>query len=362
VNAKSIVFVDTEVGIKDQRIHDAGACKFDGDKIHTSEPSVFDVFISGNEYFCGHNIYNHDLKYIRKWIGKDIDPKLIDTLYLSALLFPAKPYHKLIKDDKLQVDELNNPLNDSLRTMELFGDELNAFQSLSAPMKRIFCSLLYSRPEFTDFFDYMDYTPYPYGIDEYIKKTFEGRICSHADISTLVYNRPVELAYALALIDKYVPYSITPPWVLRQFPNVENVVKLLKNTPCSEGCSYCNAKFDIKKGLKRIFGYDEFRTFDGEPLQERAVQAAVEGRSLLAVFPTGGGKSITFQLPALMAGEASYGLTVVISPLQSLMKDQVDNLAEKGIYTAVTINGLLDPIERKKAIDMVMTGTANILY
>lgn len=68
----------------------------------------------------------------------------------------------------------------------------------------------------------------------------------------------------------------------------------------------------------------------------------------MAVFPTGGGKSITFQIPALMSGENNKGLTVIISPLQSLMKDQVDNLESRGITEAVTINGLLEPIERQK--------------
>lgn len=83
-------------------------------------------------------------------------------------------------------------------------------------------------------------------------------------------------------------------------------------------------------------------------MQERAVQAAVDGESLLTIFPTGGGKSLTFQLPAIMAGRNEHGLTMVISPLQSLMKDQVDNLADKGITEAVTINGLLDPISRTR--------------
>ena len=97
-------------------------------------------------------------------------------------------------------------------------------------------------------------------------------------------------------------------------------------------------------------------------MQERAAQAAVDGKSLLAVFPTGGGKSITFQLPALMAGECAHGLTVVISPLQSLMKDQVDNLNEKGLVDAVTVNGLLSPIERAEALDRVANGLATLLY
>lgn len=93
-----------------------------------------------------------------------------------------------------------------------------------------------------------------------------------------------------------------------------------------------------------------------------AARAAVGGESLLAVFPTGGGKSITFQLPALMQGELTRALTVVISPLQSLMKDQVDNLVSKGICRAVTINGLLSPIERSRALEAVISGEATLLY
>jgi len=121
---------------------------------------------------------------------------------------------------------------------------------------------------------------------------------------------------------------------------------------------------DIHKWLKTFFGYPGFRKFSGDEisLQEVAAQAAVDGKSLLAVFPTGGGKSITFQLPALMAGRATHGLTVVISPLQSLMKDQVDNLVEKGIEGAVTINGMMNPIERADAIERVKNGKASLLY
>ncbi len=90
--------------------------------------------------------------------------------------------------------------------------------------------------------------------------------------------------------------------------------------------------------------------------------AAVHGKSLLAIFPTGGGKSITFQLPALIEAETTHGLTVVISPLQSLMKDQVDNLSQRGITDAVTVNGLLNTVERAEALERVENGIASILY
>lgn len=139
-------------------------------------------------------------------------------------------------------------------------------------------------------------------------------------------------------------------------------MRLLRHTKCADGCVYCNNDLDVHVNLKRFFGFDEFRVYDGEPLQENAVRAAVEHKSLLAIFPTGGGKSLTFQLPALMEGRSVHGLTVVISPLQSLMKDQVDNLAERGITDAVTINGLLDPLSRSEAIQRVMDGDASLLY
>jgi ATP-dependent DNA helicase RecQ len=119
---------------------------------------------------------------------------------------------------------------------------------------------------------------------------------------------------------------------------------------------------DVLHNLKAFFGYDRFRTYDGQPLQEQAAKAAVSGKSLLAIFPTGGGKSLTFQLPAFMAGRSVHGLTVVISPLQSLMKDQIDNLADRGITEAVTINGMLDPITRSLSIQRVQDGEASLLY
>ena len=150
--------------------------------------------------------------------------------------------------------------------------------------------------------------------------------------------------------------------MLKSYPKVEKIMFRLRNKPCVNGCAYCKQAWDIHKGLNRFFGLDSYRTYAGEPLQEKAVKAAVDNKSLLAVFPTGGGKSITFQIPALLSAETSRSLTIVISPLQSLMKDQVDNLEKIGITEAVTINGLLDPIERAKSFERIDDGSASILY
>ena len=360
--AKDIVFFDTEVGIDDKKIHDIGAVRSDKATLHTASVSEFCAFASGSEFLCGHNAVHHDMKYLAPLADGRLPKKIIDTLYLSPLLFPKKPYHRLLKDDKLQVEELNNPVNDSQKAQALFFDEVNAFRHLPIEKKKILCGLLYNFEEFCGFFDYVEFKPYAYKMAQMILETYKGKICENADVELLIKYYPKELAYALALVGCEDPYSVTPPWLTYTFPKIENVIKFLCNTPCQAECDYCARALDIHKGLKKIFGFDSFRTYNGEPLQEKAAKAAVEGKSLLAVFPTGGGKSITFQLPALMAGKAVHGLTVVISPLQSLMKDQVDNLAEKGIEDAVTVNGMLNPIERAEAFDRVASGKASILY
>ena len=360
--AKSVVFFDTEIGVDDKKIHDIGAVRSDKGSLHTASVSDFCTFAQGAEFLCGHNVVHHDMKYLASVTDVRMPKKIIDTLYLSPLLFPKKPYHRLLKDDKLQVEELNNPVNDSQKARDLFFDEVNAFYQLTPGLKKIFCGLLYNCEEFHGFFDYVDFKPYTYKMSQMILDEYKDKICANADVDLLVKHYPVELAYALALIGCGDHYSTTPPWLTYNFPKIENVLKFLCNTPCKERCEYCNSTLDVHKGLKKIFGFDNFRTYNGEPLQEMAARAAVEGKSLLAVFPTGGGKSITFQLPALMAGKATHGLTVVISPLQSLMKDQVDNLSEKGIEDAVTVNGMLNPIERAEAFDRVASGKASILY
>lgn len=359
---KPIVFIDTEVGVNDHKIHDIGAVRSDRTWFHAASVRDFAKFVAGTEYLCGHNILRHDLKYIERALGEELQAIAIDTLYLSPLLFPKRPYHALLKDDKLQTEQLNDPVNDCKKAASLFYDEVNAFFALPPKVKQIFCCLLYRRPEFQGFFRYINFRPYHGKLPDLIRKEYEGRICTNTDLLPLLRNYPVEMAYALALIGANDEHSITPPWLLRNYPQIENVMQYLRGMPCAAGCTYCRSVLDIHQELKRIFGYDRFRTYNGEPLQEKAAQAAVDGKSVLAVFPTGGGKSITFQLPALMAGKAVHGLTVVISPLQSLMKDQVDNLNAIGIHDAVTVNGLLDPIERANAFEQVANGSASLLY
>ncbi|MFT3747039.1 MAG: RecQ family ATP-dependent DNA helicase [Agriterribacter sp.] len=360
----SIAFVDTEIEPKSRKVLDIGSVKDNGNTFHSNSIADFIKFINKTAFVCGHNIFNHDVKYIDKALidaGINFE-NIIDTLFLSPLLFPTKPYHSLLKDDKLQTEETNNPLNDAIKAKGLFFDEVAAFNQTDEKLKQIFYLLLNNKKEFHSFFRFIAYRSDETNVEKVIYERFKPSICGNADLTKIISEYPIELAYCLALVNCNNRYSITPPWVLRNYPKVERIMFLLKNNQCLTGCEYCSQALDIHKALKTYFGLNSYRTYAGEPLQENAVRAAVDNKSILAVFPTGGGKSITFQVPALMSGENEKGLTVVISPLQSLMKDQVDNLEKNGITDAVTINGLLEPIERAKSIERVQDGSATILY
>ena len=361
-----VIFIDTEVNPKENRVLDYGAAVDSSICIHTSSKENFGDFLIKNTagmrtFACGHNLIRHDAQYIREELENAGITEMIDTLYLSPLLFPNKPYHKLLKDDKLQTDELNNPLSDAIKAMELLYDEVNAFEGLTALHKDIYADLLGQTEEFRGFFSYLNHTPHSHA-PELIRILYHGKICDNSDLELFSKQYPIELAYVLAMLDAEDSTSILPGWVTMNFPAVFSIIKALRATECAARCFYCKSELNIHKRLKQFFGYDNFRTYDGESLQEQAVQAAVDNKSILAIFPTGGGKSITFQLPALIAGATTKALTVVISPLQSLMKDQVDNLERQGIADAVTINGLLDPIERAEAIERVESGLATLLY
>ncbi|MEI7761416.1 MAG: ATP-dependent DNA helicase RecQ [Thermoleophilia bacterium] len=110
---------------------------------------------------------------------------------------------------------------------------------------------------------------------------------------------------------------------------------------------------DLRPRLRELFGFDAFR-----PGQEEVVRAAVEGRDTLALMPTGSGKSLTYQLAAMLRPEP----TLVLSPLIALMKDQVDQLPAEIAATATFVNSSLDAGETRKRLDDVATGRTRLLY
>lgn len=109
---------------------------------------------------------------------------------------------------------------------------------------------------------------------------------------------------------------------------------------------------NIEKALKKYWGYDSFRH-----LQEKAINCVANGHDSIVVMPTGGGKSLCFQAPAV----TMKGLGVVVSPLISLMKDQVDGLCECG-FPAARIDSSLSFIEQNVVFDRMRTGSLKLIY
>src|ERR687888_2656949 len=104
--------------------------------------------------------------------------------------------------------------------------------------------------------------------------------------------------------------------------------------------------------LAARFGFDAFR-----PGQEQVLEALLAGRSALAVFPTGAGKSLCYQLPALLLD----GMTIVVSPLIALMKDQIDFLRRSGV-AAARLDSSLDAAEQREIFDRLRAGALKLLY
>src|ERR1051326_5701824 len=109
---------------------------------------------------------------------------------------------------------------------------------------------------------------------------------------------------------------------------------------------------DLHSALKKYWGYDSFR-----PMQERIIQNLLGGCDTAVVMPTGGGKSLCYQLPALVLGTT----VVVVSPLIALMQDQVAQLADMGIPAAL-LNSSLPPDEQRSVMRAAAQGAFRLLY
>ena len=331
---------------------------------------------SGARFLVGHNILEHDLPILGKHCRRLAQLRLpaIDTLFLSPLAFPENPYHRLLKDYRLLETALNDPVSDARNAGKLLADECAALGALAAeaPGLAAFYAWGFANA-MSAFFQALETAPLP---TRQARRFFEEE-AGRRGCATVARRLGRELArakkrepwaYALAWLRVAGANSIVPLWVRMRFPEVATIVRKLRDTGCSDpNCSYCVENRDPVRQLRRFFGFEGFRPEprapDGGSLQEQIVRAGMAGEPLLAILPTGGGKSVCFQLPALAHNYRTGALSVVISPLQALMKDQVDNLnrqTQSGF--AAALYGMLTPPERGDVIERVRMGDVAILY
>lgn len=137
------------------------------------------------------------------------------------------------------------------------------------------------------------------------------------------------------------------------FLNCTNICLYISEKNCTFAQKLSHkGNMTAREALKTYFGYDDFR-----PLQEEIVQSVLDGRDTLALMPTGGGKSLCFQVPTMVMN----GLCLVITPLIALMKDQVENLRKRDIRAAAIYTGMSYE-EQKTALDNCQWGPYHFLY
>ena len=336
-----------------------------------------DDLSEGAEILLGHNLIDFDLPHLQAANAglRLLQLPAVDTLMLNPLAFPRNPYHHLVKhyqDGQLKRGRVNDPNLDARLALQVFVDQQKALREMPPDLLAAWhwLTTLDGGEGFDMVFTSLRRSPRPSDSEAHdaIQSRLAGISCrTHANEA--IESAPREgwpLAYALAWLSVSGGNSVMPPWVRYQFPKAGQLVRLLRDSACTDsGCEWCRDRHDARSELARWFGFNEFRPEpadeDGRPMQQSIVEATMAGEHVLGILPTGAGKSVCYQVPALSRYDKTGALTVVISPLVALMADQVKGLEARGIVSSVTINGLLSMPERADALDRVRLGDAGIL-
>ena len=378
--------LDLEVGRSDNRIHALAGVRPDtGESVAIPKIgrnlgqalSKLDDLAHGADFLLGHNLIDFDLSHLRAADPglKLLDLPAVDTLRLNPLAFPRNPYHHLVKhyqDGSLIKGRLNDPELDARLVLEVFDNQQRAFRETD--------------PHLLTAWHWLSTADGGAGFDRFFSSVRKSARPSDTEAQTAIHacladngcqtqarqavesaaQQGWELAYALAWLSVSGSNSVMPPWVRHQFPGAGRLVRQLRDRPCGDGgCDWCRERHDARSELARWFGFDDFRPEpsgdDGRPLQLAIVESAMAGEHALGILPTGAGKSLCYQLPALSRYDKTGALTVVISPLVALMADQVAGLEARHIWSCVTVNGMLSMPERADALERIRLGDAGIV-
>ncbi len=378
--------LDLEVDVKSGRIRALAGVRPDTEQSLTlaiarnslaGALAKLDDLAAGAQILLGHNLIEFDLPHLRA-----ASPNLrllrlpaVDTLRLNPLAFPRNPYHHLVKhyqDGQLKRGRRNDPELDAGLTLEVFANQQKELRGAPADLLTAWHWLATQEDGagFDRVFASLRRAPRPSDVEarDAIRVRLAGTACQTQarEVMANATRHGWALAYALAWMSVSGGASVMPPWVRHQFPEAGLLVRRLRDTACADAaCRWCRERHDARKELTRWFGYRDFRSEPadehGRPMQRSIVEAAMAREHVLGILPTGAGKSLCYQIPALSRYDKTGALTVVISPLVALMADQVKGLEKRGIGSCVTINGLLSMPERSDALDRVRLGDASIL-
>ncbi len=374
---------DVEFG-RDGRFHAMAARRAPGEERvwereagHTFDRAHDELvaWLRPDDVLVGHNAVRFDLPEIaRRRPDSPLRARpVVDTLVLSVLAFPRRPYHALVKDDRLVRDAVPNPLSDARASGRLLDDAIAALRALPPAEADVLRALIrrleVPEPERAGWrwlFARLGWgwdPPPPLDL----ARAWAGRACVHASVVTdPPVGMPLLMVAAWLRAAAHQDGSVLPAWVRRTWPRTAGIARALRGAPCGEpGCGWCAEASRPERWLRATFGFDGFRARPEAPgggsLQRELVAAGLRGAPTFGILPTGGGKSLCFQVPAEARYRLLGQLTVVISPLRSLMKDQVDQLQDR-IPHARAIYGGLPAVARPQVFDEVRTGACGLLY
>ena len=382
--------IDLEISINTGRINQLAGVRGDSGGALAFPPgtlsgalNALDQLADGADFLLGHNLIAFDLPQLRA-----VQPNLrllekpaVDTLRLNPLAFPRNPYHHLIKhyqDGQLLGNRRNNPLLDAELALQVFENQHVSLKAMldASPDLLLAWHWLTTRDGSAGGFDrfFMHVrsacAPSQAQAQAAIARLLANTACVQASAKVISEAAQFSwsLAYALAWISVAGGNSVMPPWVRHQFPQAGQLIRTLRDTPCTDpGCSWCCREHDSLTQLQQWYGKDyEFRPEPVDPdshlpLQRVIVDAAMRGEHTLGILPTGTGKSLCYQVPALSRFVRTGALSIVISPLVALMEDQIKGLRDRGIEGCAAINGLLSMPERADVLDRVRLGDVGIL-
>ena len=383
------ISVDLEIGKRDERIwalaavdeQSGAAASFPRIRRRGGDLAAaladLDKFCLNADCLVGHNLMAFDIPHLRA-AAPDLQLlrlPVLDTLRLNPLAFPANPYHRLVKhyqNGGLVRGQVNNPELDARLTLDLLREQREALRGAD-PDLLVAWHWLTARSAngggFDAFFAELRTAPRPNAAAAHaaMERRLAGDVCTaQANRAFAADGDGWPMAFALAWLSVAGGNSVMPPWVRHQFPAAGQLVKRLRDVPCEDpGCAWCRERHKATEELRRWFGFESFRpepaTAAGASMQQAVVETAMRGGHAIGLLPTGAGKSLCYQVPALSRYDKTGALTVVISPLVALMADQVAGLEESGISSCVTVNGMLSMPERADALDRVRLGDAAIV-
>lgn len=315
------------------------------------------------EIIVGHNIRRHDIpklyKYAQRKQPAELAAKICDTLELSCLFLVGQAQHKLNKLYRKELG-LNDPLEDARESYAVYKKICEHDSSLPLIVRYWAWQLLpdgYPR----------NLIPRLSYVEEITWEKLQKRqpMLDIPGLQSYLNGLPrhnIKNLGAIVFLNWLYQFNESdirrPNWLECKFPSFGEAEKNAFPLPLDE--------VKLSKELKQFFGFETFKTH-----QLEIVQALLKGKTVpLGILPTGGGKSIIFQLPALILSKYYRGLSIIVSPLQALMEDQVQNLKEKLKNQQLSeyaervelLTGTQCLEEQRRIIEALWNGQVDILY